>query len=150
VLHGTAGAIGAPVNQAGPAIGTTAPFLAISRRGATRLVILIGGLAIKLPKVTGLARFGRGRDGNKIEARMWSQHREELPELCPVLWCAPLGLALAMPRVQMMSDAEFWAWAESDEYPDHWRPAAPYEHKARDWGWLRGRPVVVDYAVDAH
>jgi hypothetical protein len=148
VLPGAAWAIGAPVTQAGPAIGTTAPFLAISRRGATRLVILIGGLAIKVPKVTGLARFGRGRDGNKIEARIWREQREHFPELCPVLWCAPFGLALAMPRARMMTEDQFYRWADSDDYPAHrW---SPYEHKPGDWGWLGTRPVVVDYAIDAH
>jgi len=86
-------------------------FLAISSAGATRLVILIGEFAIKLPKPTALARFWRGCRGNSIE------EREHFPELCPVLWCIPFGLALVMPRARMMTDPEFWAWAESAEYP---------------------------------
>src|SRR5215469_741841 len=125
-------------------------LLSISSAGATRLVILIGEFAIKLPKPTGLARFRRGCRGNSIEERIWREERTHFPELCPVLWCIPFGLALAMPRARMMTDPEFWAWADSAEYPEHWRPAAPYEHKPADWGWIKGKPVVVDYAIEAH
>jgi hypothetical protein len=42
-----------------------------------------------------------------------------------------------MPRVRIMTEGEFERWFHSDNYPDHWRPAAPYEHK-----------FVVDYAID--
>jgi hypothetical protein len=103
-----------------------------------------------VPKLTRLARFRRGCWGNLIEACIWSTQRQDFPEFCPVLWCAPFGLALTMPRVTMMSCQEFHIWFNSGGYPDHWPRSSPYEDKPGDWGWLEGQPVVVDYAIEAH
>ena len=43
---------------------------------------------------------------------------------------------------------EYLAFNESDDYPSH--RVDLYEHKPGDWGYLNGKPVVVDYAVQVH
>jgi hypothetical protein len=67
-----------------------------------------------------------------------------------VLACLPFGLALVMPAVQLMSRDELAAFRESEAHPDHQPDPELYESKLGEWGYLRGRPVVVDYAMRVH
>jgi hypothetical protein len=117
-------------------------------RGSQRRTIVVDGLAIKLPRVR---RLREGARANREEARIWREGWQRFyPELCPVLACLPLGLALVMPAVRLMSREELRGFRESGGYPEHNPDPELYESKLGEWGWLNGRPVVVDYAMRVH
>ena len=117
-------------------------------RGSQRRAIVFGRVAIKIPR---LLRFVAGARANREEARIWREgwHRF-YPELCPLFAALPFGIALIMPAVRIMSRAEFDAFTKSGAHPEHHPDPELYEDKPRDWGYLRGRPVVVDYAMRVH
>lgn len=116
--------------------------------GTTRLVVVLGGYALK---------FARGRTGrlcNLFEARTWNETTAERRLiLCPVLACDPLGVVLVMPAATPLSEEEAEARREADTFPDwdYWPgdPSEPFEYKASDWGMLNGRLVALDYSAPA-
>jgi hypothetical protein len=117
-------------------------------RGSQRRTLVCGRIAIKLPR---LRRMLAGARANREEARLWREGWQRFyPELCPVLACLPFGAALVMPAVRIMSPGEFEAFRDSDAHPDHNPDPELYEDKGGEWGYLRGRPVVVDYAMRVH
>lgn len=72
-------------------------------RGVSRIVILVGNWAIKLPYVReGQRYFVQGMLGNVVENHHWRTHRH--PSLAPVYFCAPLGLLLVMKRFGTVLD----------------------------------------------
>ena len=114
-------------------------------RGSQRRTIVCGGFAIKIPR---LRRLGAGLRANREEARLWREGWQRFyPELCPVLACLPFGAALVMPAVRIMSREEFEAFTQTLAHPEHHPDPELYEDKPGEWGYLRGRPVVVDYAM---
>ena len=117
-------------------------------RGSQRRTLVCGSIAIKVPR---LRRFRAGARANREEARLWREGWQRYyPELCPVLACLPFGVALVMPAVRIMSPDEFRAFRNSAAYPDHVPDPELYEGKGGEWGYLGGRPVVVDYAMRVH
>ena len=117
-------------------------------RGSQRRTLVCGSIAIKVPR---LRRFPAGARANREEARRWREGWQRFyPELCPVLACLPFGIALVMPAVRIMSPGEFQAFRNSAAYPDHVPDPELYESKGGEWGYLRGHPVVVDYAMRVH
>ncbi|HEY0131642.1 MAG TPA: hypothetical protein VGB57_09570 [Allosphingosinicella sp.] len=73
---------------------------------------------------------------NNMNETAW--HHEDRA-FCPVLWSAPLGLAVVMPRAAMLGPGEFYDVAPK-------LPALPgVERKASSWGRLNGELVAVDY-----
>jgi hypothetical protein len=117
-------------------------------RGSQRRTLVCGPLAIKFPRPR---RFVAGLRANREEARLWREGWGRFyPELCPVLACAPFGLALVMPAVRIMSREEFAAFRESEAYPQNDPDPELYESKLGEWGYLGSRPVVVDYAMRVH
>ena len=118
------------------------------RRGSQRRALVCGGIAIKFPR---LRRLRAGARANREEARIWREGWGHFyTELCPVLACLPFGAALVMPAVRIMSADEFDVFRRSDAYPDHDPDPELYEGKLGEWGYLDGRPVVVDYAMRVH
>jgi hypothetical protein len=122
-------------------------FLAIDRRGTSRLVICIGKFAVKI------ARNAEGRRCNLDEAKRWRQVKpKRRTMLCPVLATAPYGVALMMPRARPTSQAEADWLLKTGGYPD-WDydgigdEGHPFEWSAGDWGWLDGKLVALDYAA---
>lgn len=114
---------------------TVARLFGVDRSGRNRLVLLVGPLAIKLPSPRCWRDFLFGLLNNLNEAA-W--HGEQACH-CPVLWSAPLGLAVVMPRATILDDAAFRTL-------DHMIPRLPgVERKASSWGWLGERLVAVDY-----
>lgn len=100
--------------------------------GANRVVLLIGRLAIKLPRPSA-GRYGFAN--NRNEAR-WAREHESY---CPVLWCAPFGVVLIMRRCEPLTDAEFNALNAK-------LPALPgVERKASSWGVHGGKIYAIDY-----
>lgn len=116
--------------------------------GSQRRTFVVGRFAIKVPR---LHRFRAGSRANLEEARIWREGWQRFySELCPVLACLPFGIALVMPAVEIMSRNQFDSYKANGRLPDHDPDPELYENKPWDWGLLRGRPVVVDYAIRVH
>ncbi len=110
--------------------------------GASRVVILVGRWAIKLPHLGhGWRRFCLGMVAN-MDERLWSGFDERL---CPVLFCAPLGLFLVMRRVDRVlhSESEVEEIGVREFFADV--PVAQDENPD-NYGYIGNRLVCVDYA----
>ena len=117
-------------------------------RGSHRRAFVLGNIAIKVPRRGRLREAARA---NREEARRWREGWQRFyPELCPVLGSLPLGVALVMPAVRIMSRDELAVFMKSDAHPENSPDPELYEDKLGEWGYLRGRPVVVDYAMRVH
>jgi len=103
--------------------------------GRNRLVIVTRRHALKLPSLRSWRDFLFGLLNNLNEAA-W--HREH-PLYCPVIWSAPLGLLLVMPRARILDPGEF----EDIEWVCPELPGV--ERKASSWGWLGNKIVAVDF-----
>ena len=117
------------------------------RFGTTRIVFILGSLALKLP------RSRRGCRSNAHEARIYREASDANRSLlCPVVAVVPFGLLLIMQAAEPISDAEYHQLIERDAIPEwDYEPStfgAPFEYKAADWGRIGGRLVAVDYAVE--
>ncbi len=106
--------------------------IAVSR-GASRVVLLIGRWAVKLP------RFGVGwRAGlcgllsNLAERERWRAGPRA--GLCPVLWSLPGGWCVVMPRVTV-----------ADATADGLAHLTGYDHKPDSYGIHEGELVAIDY-----
>lgn len=112
-------------------------------RGATRVVVLFGDYAVKLPRPTTWRTFLNGLLAN-MQEREFS--RTKWPELCPVLASFPGGWLLVMRRAVPLSDAE-WHDVNSGEWPEHGEYIVPVEMKRDSFGVIDGRIVAVDYGT---
>jgi hypothetical protein len=123
-------------------------MIKISREGTTRNpVIVIGPLAFKwarneLGRICNLRELAIYRDVNPVRRAM----------LCPAIWASRRGQILVMrsaiPTSEMMSLDEYLDMDQRwDAQPGE--PNSPFEPGARNWGWLGGRRVAIDYAIDA-
>lgn len=110
-------------------------------QGVTRHVLLVGSVAIKVPRVSEWRLFLLGLLANMQEA-IFSKTR--WPELCPVLWHVPGGWLVVMRRARVLTDDEFAAldlesWVDRGDY------VIPAEVKPDSFGYLDGQLVAVDY-----
>jgi hypothetical protein len=118
-------------------------------RGASRLVIVCGPVAVKFP---------RGESGvrcNQAEGVNWQRSRNHPvrgQRLCPVLWHDPKGRVLIMRAARPLPadvhpadviDRDWWDYLGGEDLE------CPCEHKPADWGMLDGVMVCVDYAASA-
>jgi hypothetical protein len=120
----------------------------ISSEGKTRFVLLIGSVALKF------ARGARGRRSNLYESGLYSRvSGRRRAMLCPIVWCAPLGILLVSRRARPLCEAEkdrllatngFPDWDWERDSPDN---SHPFECKSSDWGVFDGRLVALDYAT---
>lgn len=118
--------------------------------GATRIVLLIGRFAIKLPNCQKYRLFLHGLLSN-LQERQFSACQWE--ELCPVLLSDPLGLFLVMRRARPLTDQEWetvstqWFALEtkSQHVCDQGDYYLPVEHKRDSFGVLDGKIVAIDY-----
>lgn len=108
-------------------------MLELNLQGRNRFVLLTPRHAVKVPSLRCWRDFLFGLLNNLNEAA-WS----ERPGHCPVLWAAPLGLAIVMPRARILSAEEFAA-------VDPAQLVGRAERKPDSFGWLDGRLVCVDY-----
>lgn len=122
------------------------------RRGASRFVVLVGRIAIKLPCIkrkSVLSLWGQvrqGRNCNRAERAAWIARK--FPHLCPILWADRFGWIVVMKRAQPMTCVEFDAWFLSGDWPHIPFEPAPYELTAADAGRLPcGRRVMIDYGM---
>jgi len=118
------------------------------RRGTTRTVLVLGGMAFKI------ARNRAGIRSNRYEATIWKLNQGDSvrgARLCPVLWSPRGGILLVMVAaaplplgVTPTSEwGDFWDYDPSKGEIDGW----PGEFKREDWGVIDGRCVLVDYAA---
>jgi hypothetical protein len=123
-------------------------LFSVSIKGAFRRpVIVIGPVALKF------ARNKEGRACNRYEADLY---RNTTPRrravLCPVVWASAGGLLLimraAVPLSAMMNLEEYLELAEEWDYMPG-EDSCPFEPKASDWGWFKGRCVALDYSAPA-
>jgi hypothetical protein len=118
------------------------------RKGSTRIVLVLGPLALKF----GIGE--RGRRCNRFEAGLYkrvSARRRAM--LCPIFWCAPAGTILLARTACPITEQERDHLRETDGFPD-WDyvppdESCPFEYKASDWGRLNGRLVALDYSAPA-
>lgn len=94
------------------------------KKGNTRLVFLVGSVAVKVPTpFSGARQLLFGLLANVLEAERWRDWSEHRDHLVPVRWCAPLGLLLVMDRTEpvdeMMSDEmlDRLPFLEVDKWP---------------------------------
>lgn len=111
------------------------------KKGATRTVFLIFGLAIKTPSTCSWKLFLCGLLGNMQES-LFSKTKN--PWLCPVLFSIPGGWLIVMRRARSLTFQEFEstdikAWLDSSYY------TIPTEIKIDSFGKLNGKLVVIDY-----
>jgi hypothetical protein len=115
------------------------PFLTV-RHGASRTVLLVGSLAVKLPRLgNGWRPFLWGLLSNIAEREAG---RDAHPWLCPVLWSIPGGWCVVMPRCAPLTAEE---WESLAETPGPHHEAAGFDFKRSSFGRLGGRLVVFDY-----
>lgn len=123
-------------------------MFSVSVAGSTRRpVIVIGPWALKF------ARNDRGRASSLYEARLYRTTTEKRRSLlCPILWVSPRGWLLvarsALPLGEMMTLDEYLAVAKEWDQMAGEDPC-PFEPKASDWGWYKGRRVALDYSTPA-
>ena len=111
------------------------------RHGATRHVLLVGCIALKIPRLTEWRLLLCGLLAN-MQERQFS--RTGWPELCPVLWSIPGGWLVVMRRAREMTDDEF-AGFDSLAWMTRTDGLVPVEEKCSSFGWLNGSIVAVDY-----
>ena len=109
--------------------------------GTTRVVILIGGIAIKLPAYKEWRLFLLGLLANMQERKFWTT---KWPELCPVVFSVPGGWVTVMRRARPLTRDEFDSidlekWVDRDDY------RIPAETKMDSFGWIDGLLVAIDY-----
>lgn len=115
------------------------PDFKIVTTGRNRLVVLIGPYTLKLPSLRCRRDLLFGLLNNLDEAAYFRD--KAVPAACPVLWCAPGGWLLVMPRARPLTVSEF-------AKIDHLALAGDrvgVEHKVDSYGHLRGSVVVLDY-----
>lgn len=110
--------------------------------GATRAVLLVGGIAVKVPRMTTWRTFLNGLLANMQERDF---ARTGWPELCPVLFSIQGGWLVVMRRAKPLTDAE-WRTMQP-EWPERGEYVVPVELKRDSFGVLNGRIVAIDYGT---
>lgn len=101
--------------------------------GQTRMVLLAGRWAFKIPHVgNGWRFFLLGLLAN-VNERRWSGFDRRL---CPVLWSLPLGLLVCMRRAE--------PWPDDGSFP-HMVGLPFLDPQVQNFGILDGEPVSFDY-----
>lgn len=111
----------------------------IIKTGVTRLVILIGSIAFKLPRFD----YGWGGGLRGLLANMQEKTFHTLSDkACPVLFSIPGGWLIVMPRCQPLTDDQ-WNDLQSQGVYDYL--PIPVEFKRDSFGVLNNEIVAVDY-----
>jgi hypothetical protein len=123
-------------------------MFSVSTAGSMRRpVIVVGPLALKF------ARNEGGRASNLYEAKIWRVSNDARRALlCPVVWVSKRGsiqiMRSATPLTEMMTPEEYTEACEAWDYMPG-EDSCPFEPKASDWGWYKGRRVSLDYSTPA-
>lgn len=109
----------------------------LNRLGKNRIVLLTRRYAIKLPRCGTWKGLLYGLLNNLNEADDCGKGGR-----CPVLWRAPLGFAIVMPRARPLEQDEFEAFDYATFVNRHGIRA---EKKADSFGYLGEDIVALDY-----
>lgn len=120
----------------------------IDKKGCTRIVIIIGKLAIKFPRITTYKLFLHGLLAN-LEESIWN--RKNMPQevgLPDVLFVAPFGLFSIQRKVRKVNHIGlFWVELErlivTSEIDSGWWLN---DCKPQNFGYLNGQLVKIDVA----
>lgn len=112
--------------------------------GSTRLVILIGNLAIKIPAFHSWKHFLLGLLSNMQESE-FSKCIDMKDKLCPIKFYLPLGLLIAMPRVDVLKENELSDVFLKNFISCNENYAIPVEIKHDSFGYLNNKLVAIDY-----
>lgn len=115
-------------------------FITIIRHGVTRIVILVGPWAIKIPNFFRWEMFLHGLLCNRNEA-IWAS--TGWPEFCPIVFSVPGGFLNVMKRVQPFRGTVPDGWFQ--RFVDKPKYRVPMEQKDNSFGFLDGRLVAIDY-----
>lgn len=110
-------------------------------RGVTRVVLLVGRWAIKVPRVIpgqGMWSWTRGVQANLSEAE-WSGFEEWQGRVAPVRWSLLGGLVNVYPRCDPVV-----GWTR-EQIEARRLPLGPCDPNPGNVGWLDGELVWVDY-----
>jgi hypothetical protein len=119
----------------------------IKRNGSTRLVILIGKWAVKVPKVPNSwyhFLYAILQNLNERNTWHWNSGRYEQGKshlLCPVIWCSMGGWVLIMRRALPISRAIFESESALSEHSKYF----PGDDDICNYGLINGKIVKVDY-----
>lgn len=120
----------------------------VDRRGCTRIVFLTSRHVYKVPNfLAGWRLFLRGLLANMQEASLSATLDEFLGvPTCPVLRTAPGGWLVIMPRLRIMTRAE---WDDFDDTEIRGTLPGWVDLKPENLGWSGDRWVLVDYGGEA-
>jgi len=126
------------------------------KKGATRWVVLIKNIAIKIPALYNFRGFLNGLLANLHEIE-WSKTKDK--RLCPVLFYIPGGWVVIMPECTPIDAVNFNSELIDKFYPDSTEdyhpdnecfPAEyniPVEYKIDSFGWYKNQIVAIDYGT---
>lgn len=103
-------------------------------------MFFLGGLALKLPRISNLIA---GMRSNRWEREMWFTWRPIFgwSSLCPIHFADPCGFLVVMPKAVQPVTRE-----EVEALPDHY-PAYTAEYKVEDYGRTSQGVVALDYGL---
>ena len=106
--------------------------------GAFRHVILLGQIALKIPRIRTVSAALRC---NRWEREVWRKWRRisGWENLCPIKFADPLGAFVVMARATQPVTREDVREADID-----YHPGIDAECKPEDWGRVDGRLVALD------
>lgn len=118
-------------------------------QGCTRSVILIGGWAIKFPRIHKWESFLEGLLANLRERRWWKyaeRHPDEVAyhRLAPVLFSLPGGWMVVMKRVHTPRQFRKHYYWRMDELK-HLFEGLPWDPNEENFGFIGRRLVMIDY-----
>lgn len=125
-------------------MSTRARTAKIIRSGYSRVVILIGPYAVKIPNFFFWKGFLYGLVGNMHEVQWYRHSSEDMKRLCPIRFAIPGGWLVVMSRARDMTRDE-WDGFDAMEFIGSGQNTIPVEPKMNSFGWLDGRIVAVDY-----
>lgn len=132
----------APVEARGSDGGVRGKEFVELRAGTTRVVLLIGNFAIKVPNWSEWRLFLHGLLANMQEAHFSKIEGQD--KLCPVLYSIPGGWLNVMPRAERM-EFEKWSKVDIQEWIKEGKFVIPVENKFDSFGIHEGRMVAIDY-----
>ena len=123
------------------------PYFEMKKNGATRLIFLIGGLAIKIPTFHSWELFLYGLLGNIQERRFRAMyHAAQEKSLPPVLFSLPGGFLVVQKRIRPIKHKGFFALALAETIAtstldkEFWLNDA----KIENFGYMNGLLVKID------
>ncbi len=114
--------------------------------GSSRIVLLIGSRAIKIP-------FSRcGVEQSRQELETWGTHKHKSSKsfLCPIKW--NVGPIVVQERTKPMTQEEFSSISFFVDLTEMMIPEMRFRRgdlwRHENWGKLKGLPVLIDYGLN--